>query len=130
MDWRGASIDGLATLLEVLLDKPLFVVLVNDRLTIGDKGSHFEDDGSGGAEELDSEKCTTADGARPCKRDERRRGTGSGGGEVGVMEESESKGVAVGTGRSKQRGRVKCLLSDLIMSVSYTHLTLPTTPYV
>ena len=47
MDWRGASIDGLATLLEVLLDKSLFVVLVNDRLAIGDKGSHVEDNGCG-----------------------------------------------------------------------------------
>ena len=34
MDWGGASVDGLATLLEVLLDKSLFVVLVNDRLSI------------------------------------------------------------------------------------------------
>ena len=34
VDWRGTSIDGLATLLEVLLDKSLFVVLVDERLAI------------------------------------------------------------------------------------------------
>ena len=31
------------------------------------------------------------------------------------MGEVESKVVAVGTGQKKRRGRVKCLLSDLIM---------------
>ena len=39
----GASVDGLATLLEVLLDESLFVVLINDRLSILKERSHDED---------------------------------------------------------------------------------------
>ena len=41
----GASVDGLATPLEVLLDKSFFVVLVNDRLSKREDGSHDEDEG-------------------------------------------------------------------------------------
>ena len=39
----GAAVDGLVTLLEVLLDESLFIILVDDRLTIRDEGSHDED---------------------------------------------------------------------------------------
>ena len=43
VDWGGAAVDGLVTLLEVLLDEALFIILVDDRLTIRDEGSHDED---------------------------------------------------------------------------------------
>ena len=39
----GAAVDGLVMLLEVLLDESLFIIFVDDRLTIRDEGSHDED---------------------------------------------------------------------------------------
>ena len=43
MDGGRAAVDGLITLLEVLLDESLFIILVDERLTICDEGSHDED---------------------------------------------------------------------------------------
>ena len=46
VDRRGVAIVGLTMLLNVLFDKPLFVYLVDNGLTVGDEGSHCEGDES------------------------------------------------------------------------------------
>ena len=55
MDGGRAAVDGLTTLLEVLLDQSLFIVLVDDRLTICDEGCHDEDKELGEDGEVESE---------------------------------------------------------------------------
>ena len=63
-------------LLKVLLDETLLVVFVNKGLTVGKDGGHDEDGTQVGVE-AEPERSTTADGAIPCRRDERRSGTES-----------------------------------------------------
>ena len=55
MNGGRAAVDGLTTLLEVLLDETLLVVLADDGLPICDERSHEEDEESGEVGELESE---------------------------------------------------------------------------
>ena len=55
MEGGRAAVDGLTTLLEVLLDKMLLVVLVDDGLPICDERSHDEDEETGEVGEVESE---------------------------------------------------------------------------
>ena len=62
----------MSILLKPLLDETLLVVFVNKGLTVGNDGGHDED---GTQVEAEPERSATADGAIPCRRDERRSGT-------------------------------------------------------
>ena len=55
MDRGRTAVDGLTTLLEVLLNESLLIVVVNDGLSICDERSHDEDEEMGEVGEVESE---------------------------------------------------------------------------